>query len=70
MYVISSEWLYKWKCFLKNKISKPPNEHIEATISKSKNPKIGILPPGPITNIDLLKNDGIQQDDEYQANQN
>ena len=60
--MISAEWLYKWKCFVKNKISNPINLTIKEKVPQSLNEKIGILPPGPITNYTLFVNDGITPD--------
>ena len=61
-YMISNEWLFRWKSFVTNKISKPPSQEIVETIRKSPNSKIGILPPGPITNNSLFELDGIMPD--------
>ena len=57
--MISSDWLFKWKCFVTNKVSKAVNRDILEEIRESKNSKIGILPPGPISNISLYEQDGI-----------
>ena len=61
-YIISSDWLYKWKCFVTNKISKAVNPNILDEINQSINDRIGILPPGPISNYTLFENDGIIAD--------
>ena len=61
-YMISSDWLFKWKCFVTNKISKAVNQDILAQISQSTNSRIGILPPGPITNYTLFEQDGVVMD--------
>ena len=60
-FIISSDWLQKWKCFIANKRSSShkemdANDHAECCmgIRESSNPVIGILPPGPISNIDLF----------------
>lgn len=58
-YMISSDWLFKWKCFVTNKISKAVSLEIVHEISQSSNSRIGILPPGPITNYTLFEQDGI-----------
>ena len=57
--MISSDWLFKWKCFVTNKISKAVNQDVLETVNTSKNSRIGILPPGPITNYTLFEQDGI-----------
>ena len=54
-YMISSDWLFKWKCFVTNKISKAVNQNILHEIKQSPNSRIGILPPGPITNYTLFE---------------
>ena len=54
-YMISSDWLFKWKCFVTNKISKAVNQNILHEIKQSPNNRIGILPPGPITNFTLFE---------------
>ena len=61
-YIISSDWLYKWKCFVTNKISKAVNPNILDEINQSVNDRVGILPPGPISNYTLFENDGIVVD--------
>ena len=61
-FMISSEWLFKWKCFVTNKISKAINQEILHEINQSVNKKIGILPPGPITNYKLFELEGIVND--------
>ena len=60
--MISSDWLFKWKCFVTNKISKAVNQDILHEINQSSNSRIGILPPGPITNYTLFEMDGIVLD--------
>ena len=60
--MISSDWLFKWKCFVTNKISKAINQDILHEINQSVNSKVGILPPGPITNYKLFEQDGIVMD--------
>ena len=60
--MIGSEWLFKWKCFVTNKISKAVSQDIVHEINCSSNSRIGILPPGPITNYTLFENDGIVND--------
>lgn len=54
-FMISSDWLFKWKSFVTNKISKAVNPKILHEIRKSSNNNIGILPPGPITNYTLFE---------------
>lgn len=61
-FMISSDWLFKWKCFVTNKISKAVNQDILHEINQSLNSRIGILPPGPITNYTLFEQDGIVMD--------
>ena len=58
-YMVSCDWLFKWKCFVSNKVSKNaiPNTNIQNEIRTSLNQRIGILPPGPITNNCLFVND-------------
>ena len=57
--MISSDWLYRWKCF----ISKNPssNSDHKKSIRVSENERIGILPPGPIGNEDLRSNDELKE---------
>ena len=58
-YMISCDWLFKWKCFVSNKISKNAmtNPNVVNEIRTSRNTKIGILPPGPISNQGLFVNE-------------
>lgn len=60
--MISSDWLFKWKCFVTNKISKAVNQNILQEINQSSNNRIGILPPGAITNFKLFEQDGVTLD--------
>lgn len=60
--MISSDWLFKWKCFVTNKISKAVNQNILQEIHQSSNSRIGILPPGAITNFKLFEQDGVTLD--------
>ena len=54
-FMISSNWLNQWKSFVSNKISSSLKAENKAdNIRKSENPKIGILPPGPISNDELF----------------
>lgn len=59
-FMISSDWLYRWKCFVSNKISSShPNKSPEEAgnnVRISENEKIGVLPPGPISNECLFEN--------------
>eukprot|EP00826_Nyctotherus_ovalis_P058859 TRINITY_DN8131_c0_g1_i6.p2 TRINITY_DN8131_c0_g1~~TRINITY_DN8131_c0_g1_i6.p2 ORF type:complete len:209 (+),score=51.85 TRINITY_DN8131_c0_g1_i6:953-1579(+) len=48
-YLISSNWLLKWKAFIFNK----PCKYSQVSV----NPAIGVLPPGPITNNTLYLKD-------------
>ena len=61
-FMISSDWLFKWKCFVTNKISKTANQNLVQEIRQSVNSRIGILPPGPITNFTLFVQDGVMMD--------
>ena len=61
-YMISSDWLFKWKCFVTNKISKAVNQSILHEINQSSSSRIGILPPGAITNFKLYEQDGVSLD--------
>ena len=61
-FMISSDWLFKWKCFVTNKISKTANQNLVQEIRQSSNSRIGILPPGPITNFTLFVQDGVMMD--------
>jgi len=63
--MISSDWLFKWKCFVTSKISKTANATLMQEINQSVNPRIGILPPGPITNYTLFVQDGIAMDQTF-----
>jgi len=77
MYIISSEWLFKWKCFVQNKISRNADKKLAAEVRKSENAAIGILPPGPITNRNLFREketgeehlikEGLQMDKDYKS---
>lgn len=60
--MISSDWLFKWKCFVTNKVSKTANPDMLEEINQSSNSRIGILPPGPITNYTLYEQDGVIMD--------
>lgn len=60
--MISSDWLFKWKCFVTNKISKAVNQSILQEINQSSNSRIGILPPGFISNFKLFEQDGVSLD--------
>ncbi len=66
-FMLSCEWLAQWKSFISNKISsslslqvsqssdlKGSVEGIKPRVRLSENPRIGVLPPGPITNDDLF----------------
>jgi hypothetical protein len=56
-YMISGDWLLQWKSFISNKVSSnllKTNPNAKYIIRSSENAKIGILPPGPISNSDLL----------------
>jgi hypothetical protein len=61
-FIISSEWLSQWKSFISNKASSLSKDEVayKSRLRVSENPKIGILPPGPISNDDLYVkiNDG------------
>lgn len=48
--MISSDWLFQWKCFISNKVSAQHADQVRA----SENDRIGVLPPGSISNHDLL----------------
>jgi hypothetical protein len=49
--MISSDWLYRWKCFVSNKVSSNmPDNFSPLMLRISENERIGILPPGPISN--------------------
>ena len=57
--IISTNWLLQWKCFLSNKTTaKIEGDELDFKhyLSISENPSIGVLPPGPISNCDLLSN--------------
>ena len=60
-FLISSEWLYLWKCFISNRIASignlPPT--VKDSVKMSSNPKVGILPPGPISNQDLFSSNPV-----------
>lgn len=51
-YLIDLEWFLLWKCFVTNDMSDKYVSNSKKRISPNKS--IGILPPGPITNINLL----------------
>lgn len=65
-FIISSNWLFQWKCFISNKIS---NSGTHQRIRESLNKSIGILPPGPISNEDLLIFQGVTPQIENNMNQ-
>lgn len=48
-YFISAQWLSEWKMFVLNKESK------ELAPRMSPNREIGVLPPGPVSNMKLLR---------------
>lgn len=51
-----SDWLYKWKCFVSNKVSSSAgDDHAKMSLRRSENDKVGILPPGPISNDTLFE---------------
>ena len=52
--MVSSEWLFQWKCFISNKLSLNASPEILNLVKVSKNEKIGVLPPGPISNYTLF----------------
>ena len=56
--MISSEWLFQWKCFISNKISNSSafSQAVKDRVNFSTNKEIGVLPPGPICNKDLYEN--------------
>ena len=56
-FIISGDWLFQWKCFISNKISSSanPSPELKGKINYSKNKDIGILPPGPILNQELIE---------------
>ena len=58
-FMVSCDWLFKWKCFVSNKVSKNamPNTNVQNEIRTSLNQRIGILPPGPISNHCLFVNE-------------
>jgi hypothetical protein len=52
-YLVSNKWIYRWKCFIQNKVTLNhlfDNKTWAKHIKKSENLDIGVLPPGPITN--------------------
>ena len=55
--MISSEWLFQWKCFISNKISNSSSfsREVKDRVNVSPNKEIGVLPPGPICNKDLFE---------------
>ena len=52
--MISNDWLYRWKCFVSNKVSSqsasPSSEDQAKFMRRSANQRLGFLPPGPISN--------------------
>ncbi len=54
-FIISSEWLYHWKCFVSNRLSTRTHHYSTSYVRQSQNSLIGILPPGPIFNEDLFE---------------
>ncbi|TNV82503.1 hypothetical protein FGO68_gene3499 [Halteria grandinella] len=57
-FMISSDWLYRWKCFVSNKVSSGASIESQAQLRRSESEKIGILPPGPISNDSLFEKVG------------
>lgn len=53
-YLISSEWLLKWKCFVTNHVSSKNTQQFKNSVRMSPNHKIGVLPPGFISNHNLI----------------
>lgn len=53
-YIVSSEWLFKWKCFVQNKVSRSAEPRLINEVRMSSNKAVGILPPGPIQNQALF----------------
>lgn len=52
-YAIELEWFFHWKCFVMNDTSEKLLSNSKKKISTNKS--IGVLPPGPITNINLFE---------------
>jgi len=55
-FMMSSDWLFQWKCFISNKISSSSqfSQEVKNRVRQSPNHLIGILPPPPICNDDLF----------------
>ena len=59
-FAIDSSWYKRWKCFITNDLKEKNLSNNEKYISENIN--IGVLPPGPINNINIcgdIKEDGI-----------
>ena len=55
--MVSNKWLYKWKCFIQNRVTLNnyfDNADWAACISISNNSDVGVLPPGLISNEEDL----------------
>jgi len=52
-YAVDIEWFYLWKCFALNDTSEKIFSNAKKKLSQNKN--IGVLPPGPITNVNLFE---------------
>lgn len=74
--MVSSDWLFQWKCFISNKISGSSqfSQEQKDRVRQSSNKDIGILPPLPICNDDLflirnsnVKNDDLLKNEEYEV---
>lgn len=60
-FMIANEWLFQWKCFISNKLSKDADPALLNQVRVSENEKIGVLPPGPISNHTLfVKNSSLE----------
>lgn len=58
LFVVELEWFMQWKCFVMNDQSEKllPNSKKKNSVNKL----IGVLPPGPITNINLFEKNSQQ----------
>ena len=57
--MIDIEWFLNWKCFVMNDLTEKHLQNNKKMISI--NNKIGVLPPGPISNENLIEKDKNQQ---------
>lgn len=58
-YILDLEWFLLWKCFVTNDMSDKYISNSKKRISPNK--QLGVLPPGPISNINLFEKGTLRQ---------